>query len=407
MLNALVLAFQALNANKLRSALTMLGTIIGVGCVVALWNVGGSGRQFVGESLESFGRNLLIVSPRYGGDEEDQRRNKYHPLKVSDVTEMQELSPSVQDASPVIFSGARAIYGARFCRAEVNGCFPSYLTIRNWTLELGMPFSDADVRSGNRVVLLGADVARELFGALDPTGRVIRLDREPFTVIGVLKAKGSLFGSKQDNVILAPFTSIADHMGWGRQVHVIFASARTRDLIPQAKNEIRLAIREIQSIAADRRDPVDVKDLGEMADAVDRTLLAFTLLLGAIGMISLLVGGIGIMNIMLVSVTERTREIGLRMALGATDFDILMQFLVESMVLGGLGGLVGAAGGAGMAALTVKVLSMLMERPWPFVLSWASVAASLVFAACVGLFFGLYPAWRASRLDPIVALRRE
>ncbi|MBI3830376.1 MAG: ABC transporter permease [Planctomycetes bacterium] len=406
-MNAVTLAFHALVANKLRAALTMLGTIIGVGCVVTLWNVGGSGRQFMQDSLASFGHNMMFVHPKYSADEEDQRRNRYRPLTLSDVAAVRELCPSVEEASPVMFSGAKAVFGARYCQTKLQGCYPSYLSIRDWLLERGTAFSESDVRSANRVALVGSNVARELFGTFDPVGQIIRLDREPFTIIGVLKAKGSLFGEKQDDVILAPFTSIADHMGWGRAVHMIFVSARERSLIPQAKNEIRLAIRASQGLPPERKDPVEVEDLGEIAQSVDKVLIGFTLLLGAIGMISLLVGGIGIMNIMLVSVTERTKEIGLRMAIGATEFDILMQFLVEAMVLGGFGGVIGAAGGVSVAALTVKVLSIAMGRPWPFVLSWASVLAALIFAAGVGLFFGLYPAWRASRLDPIVALRRE
>ena len=407
MIQAVTLAFQALAANKLRAGLTMLGTIIGVGCVVALWNVGLSGRRYMGDALESFGKNIIVVQPRYSSDEEDQRRNRFRPLGLGEVAAIEQFCPSVEQASPCLFASSKIAYGAGYRQARVYGCFPSFLPIRNWTVARGTSFSDSDVRSGNRVVLLGATVARELFGALEPVGETVRLEREPFSVIGVLKSKGSFFGEDQDNIILAPFTSIADHLGWGRNVHLIFVSAREKELIPQAKNEIRLAVRASQKLPPGRKDAVELEDLGEIASSVDKVLVGFSLLLGAIGAISLLVGGIGIMNIMLVSVTERTKEIGLRMALGATGVNIMMQFLVEAMVLGGVGGLAGVGGGLGVAYLTVKVLSLMLQHPWPFVVSVPSLVLAVAFAAVVGLFFGLYPAWRASRLDPIEALRRE
>ncbi|MBE7463992.1 MAG: ABC transporter permease [Planctomycetes bacterium] len=408
MIGSVFMAFQALAANKLRAALTMLGTIIGVTCVVALWNIGESGRAFMSEALSAIGQNIIFVSPKHGSDEEDQRRHRYRPLGLGDVAAIEERCPSVDYATPILFGGARAVFGANFRQTGVRGCFPSYFSIRQWELQSGAFFSEADVRSGNRVVLLGAEVAREIFGALDPLGLTLRMDGVPFRVIGVLKAKGAFFGDNtQDYNIYAPFTAAADAMGWGRTVHMIFVSAASRELIPQAKQEIALAIRASQNLAPDRKDSVELQDLGEVAQSVDQVLLGLTMLLGAIGAVSLLVGGIGIMNIMLVSVTERTREIGLRMALGATDLNVLSQFLIEAMVLSGFGGVVGAGLGLGVASGAVKVLSMTTQKEWPLVLNPASVVVALCFACAIGIFFGFYPAWRASRLDPIVALRHE
>ncbi len=407
MFTSISMAFQALAANKLRSVLTMLGTIIGVACVVTLWNLGESSRRYMRDALKSIGQDILFISPKYGGDEEDQRRNRYRPLSLRDVAAVQQYCPSIKGVSPVLFGRARAIYGARFRNAQIRGCYPSYLSIRNWVVDKGVSFSNADLASANRVVLLGSEVTKELFGSFDPLGRIIRLDKVPFTVIGVLRSKGSYFGENQDDRILAPYSSVADHMGYGRNVHVAFAAAKARDLIPQAKREINLAIREVRNLPPDRKDPIDVRDLGEIARSVDRVLIGATMFLGAVAAISLLVGGIGIMNIMLVSVTERTKEIGLRMALGATDFNVLSQFLIEAIVLSGIGGLFGTLLGMGGAALGITVLTSATQQPWVLSINPVSVVVALCFSAGVGVFFGFYPAWRASRLDPIEALRRE
>ena len=400
------MAFQALTANKLRSLLTMLGTIVGVTCVVALWNIGQSGRGFMSNSLSSLGQNLLFVMPRFNKDE-NQKKYRFHPLTLSDVASIQEKCPSIEAVSPVLFGSANAVYGSRNRSTQVLGVFPSYVTIREWTLDSGVYLNDSDVHNSRRVVLLGSKVAHELFGGLDPVGEKIRLDTEPFIVVGVLKTKGSMFGEDQDDRILAPFTSMADHMGWSRNLHMLMVSVKERDLIPQAKREILLAVRESQKIPPDRKDSVEIQDLGEVMKSVDGVLLGITALLGAIGAISLLVGGIGIMNIMLVSVTERTKEIGLRMAVGATDINILSQFLVEAMVLSGFGGVLGIGCGFGTAMIAIKVLTFTTGQPWPTEISSASAVVAFTFSLFVGIFFGFYPAWRASRLDPIVALRHE
>jgi putative ABC transport system permease protein len=250
--------------------------------------------------------------------------------------------------------------------------------------------------------MIGQTVVRELFGNLDPVGQTIRVNQQPFLVIGVLAAKGTfLTGQDQDRIVLAPITAVQERIRGNRDLKLVYASAVSREAMDKAKEEIRAAIRQRQQIPADRRDTIDTKDMGELTALVDGVLFAATALLAAIAFISLIVGGIGIMNIMLVSVTERTREIGLRMAVGATDLDIMLQFLVEAMVLSFVGGLGGAVLGIGLSAGISTALK------WPLSLSLLSLGVALVFSAVVGIFFGLYPAMRASRLDPIVALRHE
>lgn len=407
MFSAILMAFQALAANKLRAALTMLGTVIGVTCVVALWNIGESGRAFMSDSLESIGQNLIFISPKYNVDEAEQKRSQFHPLSLKEVACIQDNCPTIDEVSPVLMFSSNIVCGSRSHHTRIEGCFPSYLGIRKWKIEAGVSFGESDARGRFRVALLGSHLAHELFAGRDPVGERIRVGKTPFVVIGVLKSKGSMFGQNQDDILLMPYETLADCMGQGRNIHIIFASAKTREEIPAAKKEIVAAVRDSMKIQPGRKDPVDTQDLGEMSKAVDGVLVGATMLLGAIGCISLLVGGIGIMNIMLVSVTERTREIGLRIALGASDANILIQFLVEAMTLSAIGGVIGAGCGLGVSAGAIKILSLITQREWPMVFSGLSVAVAVVFSMGVGVFFGFYPAWRASRLDPIVALRRE
>jgi putative ABC transport system permease protein len=405
MIPAMRMAIQALVANKLRAILTMLGTVIGVGCVVALWHIGDSGRHFMGDAISSVGENLIFIAPKYNAIE--SQRDRFRPLTFNELDAIGNC-PNVKEVTPMLMNFYSLINGSRSCRTQVRACYPSYMNICKQSVHSGSEFTDADVRSNSRVVVLGSTVVRELFGTLDPIGQKIRIGRVPFTVLGTLNEKGSLFGEDQDNRVLIPYTTAG--MLWGTnkgRVSFMFASAHDRASIPQAKQEIRDAVRHSQKIPPDRKDSVEVKDLGEIADKLDTTLIAVTMLLGAIGAISLLVGGIGIMNIMLVSVTERTKEIGLRIALGATDFNVLTQFLVEAMMLSGLGGLIGAGVGIGIAGGTTKVLSALMGQTWHLNISPPAIGGALIFALFIGVFFGFYPAWRASRLDPIAALRRE
>lgn len=395
------LALQALAANKLRSALTMLGNIIGVMCVVALVNIGISGRDKIQQSLSSIGQNMIFVFPRYDAEAE-RPSQRWRPLEMSDVDAVSRNCPSVAAASPHIETGVTAVYGNRNIATSVQGVWPSYLPIRDWSIGVGASFTEADLRQGAKVCVLGQTIVRELFGNLEPIGQTVRLNHQPFLVIGVLKEKGTfLTGQDQDKTIIAPITAVQQRLVGGRYIHRIFVSARVREEIPKAKEEIVAAIRQSHKLPPGRRDDVEAHDLGEMATMVDTVLFAATALLASIAFISLLVGGMGIMNIMLVSVTERTREVGLRMAVGATDLAILLQFLVEAVVLSAIGGVFGVLLGVGLSTGVSLIFS------WPATLSVLSVVVALVFSAAVGMFFGLYPAWRASQLDPIVALRHE
>ncbi|HYG78460.1 MAG TPA: ABC transporter permease [Planctomycetota bacterium] len=395
------LAFQALAANKLRSVLTMLGNIIGVMCVVALVNIGISGREKIQGSLSSIGQNMIFVFPRFDADAETPSQ-RWRPLELADVRAIQNGCPSIAGVSPVTDIGARVTFGNQHTGTQVQGVWPSYLSIRDWGISRGLPFTDADLHAGSKVCLLGQTVVNDLFGNLDPVGQTIRINRQPFLVLGVLDRKGTfLTGQDQDKTIIVPISAIHQRLTGGRGVKVVYVSARLREEIPKVKEEIRAAVRQSQKLPPDRRDSVETQDLGSMAMIVDSVVIAATALLAAIAFISLLVGGIGIMNIMLVSVTERTREIGLRMAVGATDLDVLMQFLIEALVLSAIGGVFGVIFGIGLST----GVALLFE--WPLTVNLISLAVAVAFSAAVGIFFGLYPAWRASQLDPITALRHE
>jgi len=395
------MAFQALAANKLRSALTMLGNIIGVMCVVALVNIGISGREKIQGSLSSIGQNMIFVFPRFDADAETSSQ-RWRPLELADVRAIAEGCPSIAGVSPMTDVGARVTFGNQHTGTQVSGVWPSYLAIRDWNLSSGVPFTEADQNAGSKVCVLGQTVVNDLFGNLDPIGQTIRINRQPFRVLGVLDQKGTfLTGQDQDKTIIAPISAVHQRLTGGRGVKVIYVSARERDEIQKVKDEVRAAIRQSQKIPPDRRDSIETQDLGSMAAIVDNVVIAATALLAAIAFISLLVGGIGIMNIMLVSVTERTREIGLRMAVGATDIDVMLQFLIEALVLSAIGGVFGVVFGIGLSS------SVALLFGWPLTVSVLSLIVAVVFSAAVGIFFGLYPAWRASQLDPITALRHE
>ncbi|QDX81987.1 multidrug ABC transporter substrate-binding protein [Denitratisoma sp. DHT3] len=398
-------AWHAMGANKMRTFLTMLGMVIGVSAVVLMTAIGQGAQLAVKESINSMGANLFIVlsgsttsgGVRMGG-------GAAPTLTVADADAIAEL-PGVRAVAPIHPGTAQVVYGSNNWSTSVYGVTPGYLDVRNWNLAAGTPFADSDLRSATRVALLGQTVAQSLFGDEDPVGKSLRIRNSPFVVLGVLSAKGqSLDGRDQDDTILIPLTTAqrkvygTQFQGSVRLINVQAASAESMDSVEQGMTALlhqRHRIREGQD--AD----FFVRNLTALADSAAETTRVMSLLLGAIASVSLLVGGIGIMNIMLVSVTERTREIGIRMAIGARERDILMQFLLEAIIISVVGCLIGLALGVG-GALLVNMLAKTAV-----VISGSSVLIAFGVAAAVGIFFGFYPARKAARLDPIEALRYQ
>jgi len=395
-----LMAWRSLASNKLRSSLTMLGNIIGVTCVVALINIGFSGREHIQNTISSVGQNLLFIQPHFNKDGKTHQR--YRPLKVADVESLRTNCPALGNVSPLVQFAETVVAGDQNFSAQVLGVWPGYLAMRALKLKSGGIFTSADANAASKICILGYETSKKLFGTLSPIGATVRINRQPLTVTGVLAEKGaSAMGEDQDSIVLVPLSTVQKYLIGTQDLYFIVASARTRDDVGALKGQILASVRHSHNLAPDQTDDVEIQDLGEQAKMVDQVLLAATGLLSSIACISLLVGGIGIMNIMLVTVTERTREIGLRLAIGARQRLILFQFVIEAIVLSIVGGIIGAGVGSGLSALTSTLLKM------PVVNSLTALALAFFSSLCVGALFGLYPAWRASRLDPIVALRYE
>jgi putative ABC transport system permease protein len=403
----IVTAVRILARNRLRAGLTMLGIVIGVGAVIAMVSIGEGAKAAVSQRVASMGTNVIIVLPgatTTGGVRGGQ--GGAVTLTVSDALDLKKRVPLLRDTGWAKRDVMQIVNGNRNWNGPVNGISPSYLTIRDWSFTSGGPFTQADVDAAARVALVGQTVVENLFDpGEEPVGAIIRIKNVPFRVIGVLAPKGqSAQGSDQDDIIFIPF-STAERKVFGTlflgSVGAIFASTeRLEDLTP-AVSQIREALRLRHRLQPDQEDDFTIRtqvDIGKVQEGTSETL---TIMLFAIASVSLLVGGIGIMNILLVSVTERTREIGVRMAVGAKRRHILAQFLIEAMTLSLVGGCVGILLGVLGARLTTVVAG------WPTIISSHTIAAAFVFSVAVGLFFGLYPANKASRLNPIDALRYE
>ncbi|MDE2118207.1 MAG: ABC transporter permease [Betaproteobacteria bacterium] len=396
-------AWMAMGANRLRTALTMLGMVIGVGAVILMLAVGQGAQQQVQASIASMGSNLFIILSgsttsgglRMGG-------GATPTLTVADAQAIEEL-PSVAAVAPSSPGTAQMVYGPNNWSTQVIGTLPSYLTVRDWRLSAGFPFTDSDVRSATRVALLGQTVVNNLFGDEDPVGKTIRIKNSPYVVLGVLAAKGqSLDGRDQDDTVLVPVTT-AQRKLFGTQfagtVRFIMAQADSSEAMAKVEKSINELLRQRHRIREGAENDFSVRNLTAMANTAAETAQIMSLMLGAIASISLLVGGIGIMNIMLVSVTERTREIGIRMAIGARGRDILLQFLLEAIIISVIGCLIGVILGVGGALAVNKASGMAV------LVTMSSIVTAFVVAATVGIFFGWYPARKASLLRPIDALR--
>jgi putative ABC transport system permease protein len=408
LLQALRIALRSLRVNKLRTALTMLGIMIGVAAVIAMVSVGTGAQARVAEQIQSLGSNLIIVLSG-SSNAAGVRLGQGSQLTITedDATAIAREVPAVQVAAPSSRGNAQVVYGNLNWSTGIQGVTADYFEARDWPVDDGRPILQEDTDGATKVALLGQTTALNLFGESDPLGQIIRIKKVPFTVVGLLSRKGqSSWGQDQDDVILIPLSTakkkvLGVSQANARSVGSISIKIRPDENMPDAENQIRGLLRQRHRLQPSQDDDFWLRNLSEVLQTQEESSKVMTYLLAAIASVSLLVGGIGIMNIMLVSVTERTREIGLRMAVGARARDILTQFLVEAVTLSLIGGIIGIALGVGGS----NAISYLAE--WPTVLAPGSVVIAFGFAAAIGIFFGFYPARKASRLDPIEALRYE
>ena len=408
LLPAVRIALRSLRVNKLRSALTMLGIIIGVGAVIAMVGIGAGAQARVAEQIQSLGSNLIIVFP--GSRTSSGVRmgsGTYVRLTEDDAVAITREIPLVQVAAPTLRGGVQIVFGNLNWWTNAYGVTPEYLEARDWRLTAGRMFAQEDVDGSTKVAVIGHTVAQNLFGDTDPMGQIIRVQKVPFTIVGVLAPKGQTsWGQDQDDAIMIPLSTARKRIlgrsyANARTVGSLSVKVREGESMAEAEAQVRALLRQRHRLQPYQDDDFTLRNLAEVLQTQEESSKVMTYLLGAIASVSLLVGGIGIMNIMLVSVTERTREIGLRMAVGARGRDILTQFLVEAITLSLIGGLVGIGVGLGSS----RLISYLAE--WHTLVAPEAIALAFFFAAAVGVFFGFYPARKAARLDPIEALRYE
>jgi putative ABC transport system permease protein len=412
LLLTLTVAFRALGRNKLRAGLTVLGVVIGIAAVTTMVSIGQSATALVQGQLQSLGTNVLVVFPASGRGGSGVRDTAVHTLIAADADAISADCPAVLAATQLVFTGGQAIYGnTNWKPRDVLGVGPDYLVIRNGQLQAGSFFTERDITAAAKVCVIGQTVVAKLFQTSNPIDQTIRVKNIPLKVIGVLERKGAnIVGEDQDDNVLIPYTTVQKRLQRSDfdSVGAIMVSARTGGLMADAEAQIRQLLMERHHIQPGEPSDFRVQNTTEIANTLGVITGTITLMLASIAAISLVVGGVGIMNIMLVSVTERTKEIGIRMAVGARSKDILRQFLVEAILLSAIGGVVGIGLGiAASAGITAVINSLTTGTKWPTVISFPAALVALVFAGAVGMFFGYYPARRASKLDPIEALRYE
>jgi putative ABC transport system permease protein len=404
LLSTLRMAFRALTRNKMRTLLTMLGIIIGVGAVIAMVGIGQGADQTVQRQLANLGSNLVFVSSgsvNVGGLRIGWGATK--TLVRQDVAAMLKECPAVAGAAPGTQTSAQVVYGNDNWGTRITGTTPAYFEIRSWPFQSGGSFTEDDVTTAANVAVIGETVRKNLFANTDAVGKTIRIGNLPFMVVGVLVAKGqsAAMSEDQDDNIIVPLTTLQKKITGQPWLRFVMVSAKSRSASYAAKEQIEALLRDRHRIRPDAPDDFTVRNLADLADLASEASKVMTGLLGSIAGVSLLVGGIGIMNIMLVSVTERTREIGVRMAIGATEGDVQRQFLIEAVVMSLTGGAVGIVFGIGASLLLATTAG------WPILISAGAIAGAALVAMAIGIFFGYYPAQKAARLDPIEALRYE
>ena len=398
-------AFRALVRNKMRAALTMLGIIIGVSAVIAMVSIGQGASASVQAQIESIGTNLLFVSAgaqNVGGVRSGTGDSGTNTLTVEDLEAIKREVPSVSMVTPSINARSQLVAGNMNWNTSLQGVSEEYPEIRKWSVQSGAFFTDADVRSAARVIVIGQSIADNLFPGMDAVGQTLRVANLPFRVVGVMATKGQdPQGRDQDDAAFAPYTTVQKKVLGNTTVRIAYVSAVSQDATYTAQSQIGELLRQRHKLTANEPDDFTVRNMTDVAEAANETSKTMTILLACIAGVSLLVGGIGIMNIMLVSVTERTREIGIRMAIGARSSAVRSQFLIESIVLSLTGGTVGILLGVGLSLAIPAMLG------WPTLVSMVAIVGSVIFSVAVGVFFGYYPARKAAALDPIEALRYE
>jgi len=405
LLNIIRVAFRALVRNKMRAALTMLGIIIGVSAVVAMVSIGQGAQATVQAQIDSIGTNLLFVSAgaqNVGGVRSGTGDSGTNTLTVEDLDAIKREVPSVSMVTPTVNARGQLVAGNMNWNTSIQGVSEQYPDVRKWSVQRGEFFTDADVRTAARVLVIGQTIADNMFAGADPIGQTIRVQNLPFRVVGVMARKGQdPQGRDQDDVAFSPYTTVQKKILGSPRLQIAYVSAVSPDATYTAQQQITDLLRQRHKLNANDPDDFTVRNMSDIAEAANETNNTMTMLLACIAGVSLLVGGIGIMNIMLVSVTERTREIGIRMAIGARSSAVRSQFLIESVVLSLTGGLFGILLGVAVSVAIPRMLG------WPTLISTMSIVGSVIFSAAVGIFFGYYPARKAAALDPIDALRYE